>query len=407
MTKKKRNAMNKTALKNTLATFVALAFTAFPAMAQSSGRSADEPFLNWLLIAFGLLFLVIIIIMNNVIKGLAGNRDLWKPKGTQTGAKVITLGLMMSAGTAMAASPRVAMIGFFEQYSSTFWLLVAVNLFLAMIILVQLVIFRKLIEALKKQDAPEEVEEEVIVPEEQSAWMKKVMGLLTKAVPVEQEEEVLTDHEYDGIKELDNVLPPWWVAMFYATILFAFVYLVHYHVLGTGDLQIAEYEKSVIKAEKEIAAYMALAGEQVDEKTVTVVTEASRLANGEKIYFQHCVTCHGDEGQGGVGPNFADAYWIHGGSINDIFSIIKYGVPAKGMISWRAQLSPKEMQDVGSFILTFQGTNPPNQKAPEGELYIPEEVKAEIEDEAEITDGEDEPDIPDDDEQVSDEDMNE
>jgi len=172
--------------------------------------------------------------------------------------------------------------------------------------------------------------------------------------------------------------------MFYATIIFSFVYLIHYHVIGTGDLQIAEYENKVIAAEAQIAAFMATQEAQVDENTVTVVTDASRLAAGKKIYTDNCVACHGVYGEGGVGPNFADQYWVHGGSINDLFKTIKYGVPSKGMISWKNQLSGSQMQDVASYILTFQGTTPENAKAPEGVLYVPTDAEPAPNDEVNI-----------------------
>ena len=79
--------------------------------------------------------------------------------------------------------------------------------------------------------------------------------------------------------------------------------------------------------------------------------------------------CHGQKGEGLVGPNFADEYWIHGGGIKNVFKVIKYGVPDKGMIAWQAQLKPADMQKVGSYILTLQGTNPPNPKAPQGTIW--------------------------------------
>ncbi len=399
--------MNNSLKQKVTATVVALLLPALPAMAQGGVAESTEELLYGLLVAFGILFLVIIVIMNNVIKGLAGNHKLWKSRneGDGTKAGVIVL-LTMWSGSAMAVSPDASVIGVLGQFSSTFWMLVMIDLFLALVIIAQLRIFNKLIEALREKDAPKtEPEVEVVARPQESVVMKKIMKMLTKSVPVEKEEEVLTDHEYDGIRELDNVLPPWWVAMFYASILFAFVYIIHYHVLETGDLQLAEYKESVLKGEEQVAAFRALAGEQVDEINVTLVTDASRLRNGEKIYFQHCVTCHGNQAEGGVGPNFTDAYWIHGGSINDLFTTVKYGVPSKGMISWRQQLSPKDMQDVSSFILTFQGTDPPNQKEPQGELYIPDE-KSESEPETNEDDdsgGEDEPNESDEGEDTNDE----
>lgn len=369
--------MNTSRMHKTILSLVAILVSSTAAKAQGgTGGGSSEEFLYGILISFGLLFLVIILVLNSVMRNMANNHELWTPKKpTENVVKAVTFLLMMGTGSAYAISPDATLIGVFGEYSSTFWLLVCFDLFLGLIIVIQLRSFRQLIESLKKQEAETDVsiteEEVVVVGAQQSNWMKKVMKMLTKAVPIEREEEVMTAHEYDGIRELDNVLPPWWIAMFYASIIFAFAYLLHYHVFETGDLQIAELNKTLAEADAEVAAYMAANKAQVDETNVTIVTDASRLSNGEDIYVTNCVACHGTLGEGGVGPNFADEYWIHGGSINDVFSVIKYGVPSKGMISWRAQLSPTQIQDVASYLLTFQGTNPPNQKAAEGELYKP------------------------------------
>lgn len=363
--------MNNSTFQKTAFTLAALALPVLSAHAQTGAAAANEDLLCGLLIGFGLMFLVIILVLNNAISGLGGNRKLWESKNGNKAASVAAI-LMLLSGSASAASPDAPVLGIFSQYSTTFWVLLFFDLFLLLIIIVQLRVFRKMVEALREKDAVTEPETEVVAEPAESVWMKKIMSLLTKSVPVEREEEVMTDHEYDGIRELDNVLPPWWVAMMYMTIIFAVVYLVHYHVIGTGDLQLVELRKDIEEADAEIAAYIALTKAQVDETNVTVVTDANRLASGEKIYVANCVACHGTLGEGGVGPNFADEYWIHGGSVNEIFSVIKYGVPSKGMISWRAQLSPTQIQDVSSYILTFQGTNPPNAKEPQGDLYVPE-----------------------------------
>ena len=207
----------------------------------------------------------------------------------------------------------------------------------------------------------------------QESLVGKMMHKLTDAVPVEKEEEVLTDHEYDGIRELDNNLPPWWTTLFYATIAFSVVYLVYYHVLDMGPLQEEEYQIQMANAEaalEEFRAEKAEEGELIDEENVNIVTDESTLAEAGRIYMQYCSACHGNEGQGGVGPNLTDNYWIHGGSVQDIFNTIKYGVPEKGMIAWQGQLSPEQMQGLSSYILeSLVGTNPPNPKESQGELY--------------------------------------
>jgi len=185
----------------------------------------------------------------------------------------------------------------------------------------------------------------------------------TKAVPIERESEILFDHEYDGIRELDNQLPPWWVYMFYATIVFAVFYMWYYHINQDGKVQENEYKQELVDAE----ILMKQMSEKVNENTATLLTDASRVSKGAEIYTQNCKACHGAKGEGTVGPNLTDDYWLHGGDIKQIFKTIKYGVPQKGMISWQAQLSPSQIQEVASYITTLRGTNPPNPKDPQGE----------------------------------------
>jgi cytochrome c oxidase cbb3-type subunit III len=196
-------------------------------------------------------------------------------------------------------------------------------------------------------------------------WNKKITG----AVPIEKEEEIAFHHEYDGIRELDNNMPPWWVYLFYITIVFAVVYMGHYHIFKTGDLQATEYKSEMAQAEKDKEAYMKLALNKIDESSVKVLTDKKSLESGKSIFLQSCSACHGKEGEGGVGPNLTDKYWLHGGDVKDIFKTIKYGVPQKGMISWQAQLNPGQIQELASYILTLQGTMPANGKAPQGDLF--------------------------------------
>lgn len=204
----------------------------------------------------------------------------------------------------------------------------------------------------------------------QPSFWERLNNQLTDAVPISEEETILSHHSYDGIRELDNKLPPWWVGLFYGTIMLAVAYIGHYHVLGTGALQQEEFEISMAEAAEAKKAYLAKMANLVDENTVTLSTDKSTLSKGATIYTANCVACHGEHGEGGVGPNFADQNWLHGGDIKSIFKTIKYGVPAKGMIAWQAQLKPAEMQAVASYIYQFEGTNPPNPKAPQGEIFI-------------------------------------
>lgn len=178
--------------------------------------------------------------------------------------------------------------------------------------------------------------------------------------------EELLAHEYDGIRELDNDLPGWWKWLFYLTIVFSVVYITRYHILKTADLQDAEYEKEMAVAKENMPA-------SVDESSLVQLKDEAGITAGKEIFDRNCVVCHLSKGEGLVGPNLTDEYWIHGGSFKDIYQLIKVGVPAKGMISWKDQLSVTEMQQVASYIMTLNGTNPPNAKAPEGVIYVPEE----------------------------------
>jgi cytochrome c oxidase cbb3-type subunit 3 len=200
-------------------------------------------------------------------------------------------------------------------------------------------------------------------------WTAMNRQFFTKAVPVEKEADVLLDHDYDGIKELDNALPPWWKYGFYFTIAVAVLYLLRYHVWKTGPDPIQEYNQEMKVAAAQIEEYRKKAGESVDEKTVTMANAAG-IAEGDKLFHSNCFACHGPQGQGGVGPNLTDNYWLHGGTINDVFKTIKYGWPDKGMQSWAKMYSPSQIKDLASYVKSLAGTNPPNPKAPQGDLFV-------------------------------------
>lgn len=244
--------------------------------------------------------------------------------------------------------------------------------FLVMIgaILVLMRVIRILTDELapKKIVAPEPGQVTESVVQKPSFWTKLGQSF-NDSVPVEKEADVLLDHNYDGIKELDNNLPPWWKYGFYLTIIFAVIYMVDYHVVGAGNVQLDEYNAQLAEAELQKAERLKLVANNVDESTVTYLTEETAIANGNKIYVDKCLVCHGKAGEGIVGPNLTDEYWIHGGAAGDIFKTIKYGVPSKGMLAWQGQLTPVQIQEVTSFIHTLKGTKPANAKAPQGDIY--------------------------------------
>ncbi|MEW6506504.1 MAG: cbb3-type cytochrome c oxidase N-terminal domain-containing protein [Bacteroidota bacterium] len=192
---------------------------------------------------------------------------------------------------------------------------------------------------------------------------------LTRSTPIENEKEILLSHNYDGIKELDNRIPPWFSMLFYGTIIWAAIYLLTYHVFNDGQVQSKEYVAEIEQARQE-RDFLIRTGAFINEETVKFVNDAASLSEGKEIYIKNCASCHGQNGEGLVGPNLTDDFWINGGGIKNIFKTIKYGVPAKGMISWEAQLDPKKMQSASSYIITLHNTNPPNGKAPEGTKWV-------------------------------------
>lgn len=202
-------------------------------------------------------------------------------------------------------------------------------------------------------------------------WAKKTYTKLLGSKPIEAEGEIVLDHNYDGIRELDNKLPPWWVYMFYATIIFAVVYLVRFHIYNdyTQDM---EYEQQVAAAQIEIEEYKKTAKGLVDANTVVLLTEASDLKAGQAIFEASCVACHLADGGGGIGPNLTDEYWILGGGIKNVFNTVSEGGrDGKGMIAWKQTLKPIERAQVSSYILAkLNGTTPATPKAAEGEIWV-------------------------------------
>lgn len=208
------------------------------------------------------------------------------------------------------------------------------------------------------------------------SWYKNIMQRLTKTVPIENEKQLLMDHDYDGIKELDNNLPPWWVYLFYACIVFAVVYLVRFEIMGAPD-QEAELKSEMVQAKIEVAEYMKTAPDLMDEKTVTLLTDPADLDAGKAIFTTNCVACHRADAGGQIGPNLTDDNWILGGGIKNLFhTITNGGRDGKGMIAWKGTIKPKEIQAVASYIISLRGSNPKDPKAPEGDVWVDENAPA-------------------------------
>ncbi|WP_405396440.1 cbb3-type cytochrome c oxidase N-terminal domain-containing protein [Maribacter sp. Asnod2-G09] len=244
---------------------------------------------------------------------------------------------------------------------------------LILLLLIAIAFIVQAIENVLYNTLDEEAKERYLATKEEKwewTWGKKMYNKMLGSKPMEAEGEIILDHNYDGIRELDNKLPPWWVYLFYASIVFAVVYLVRFHVFNDYN-QTLEYEQEVAAAQLEIEEYKKTAKGLVDANTVELLTDASDISAGKGIFEGNCVACHMADGGGGIGPNLTDQNWILGGGIKNVFhTISEGGRDGKGMIAWKQNLKPAEIAQVASYVLSFQGTTPANPKAAEGDIWV-------------------------------------
>ncbi|MHC2992423.1 cytochrome c class i [Pontibacter sp. HJ8] len=257
------------------------------------------------------------------------------------------------------AKPAVAQDVAFSDLPPVMLLTIALTGFIVLLVVLTLfVLFRLLVPMMG---------DSIYAEDFRTSFAGRMLFLLrgdTTVMTGKAKDEIASNHDFDGIQEYDNDLPPWWKYMFYASIVFAVGYMLHYHVFRTGALQAEEYEM-----EMQEAALIASRNVE-DPNAVTdfeVLTEAAALEAGEAIYLQNCAACHGQAGEGTVGPNLTDEYWLHGGDVNEIFKTVKFGVPSKGMVPWQGKLTKDQILEVSSYILSLQGSNPANGKEAQGE----------------------------------------
>ena len=304
------------------------------------------------LFGFMILMIFVIIIMSNTIINFVRS-DFFKNKLKEQQDKKSILGIVLLVGAigVMALGNNSYALQFVdagETTEKTPWLLVErMDLYLMLaadVLLLFVVLYlRGLFTTFLHMVSPKR---EKVKPQR----VKKITKVLTDTVAIEDEASILMDHEYDGIQELDNNLPPWWVWGFYATIVFAIVYLFSYHFFKTGDLQEAEYKKEMAQAEKEVNAYLDKMAMNVDENTATLLTDDGAIQSGKSIFTENCVTCHKQNGEGDIGPNLTDKFWIYGNDVKQVFATIKNGT-AKGMPDHASKLNPIQIQQVASFVL--------------------------------------------------------
>ena len=340
-----------------------------PAAAQSS-----TPNLTLIvLMSLALILMAGIGVLANVIKSLAYlHMDKIKEErngGTVAKAAAMSLAFIFIAGGVNAdeavqaaeevvkpVSPFISGIPRVEFYFVTGLIAFEVLAILAMVFQIN-----ALLKALRT--VPEKT------PVARRILKKNYLDIFNKSVAVEKEQVILMEHEYDGIRELDNGLPPWWKWGFVFTVLVSIAYMWYYHV-GDGPNQHEEFIAAMEKAEIEKAEYLAKSANNVDENTITMTDDAAVIDAGKQLFETSCAACHSADGGGTVGPNLTDDYWLHGGSIKDVFVSVKYGWPDKGMKSWKDDFSPKQLASIATYIKTLKGTKPAAPKAPQGNLYV-------------------------------------
>lgn len=280
--------------------------------------------------------------------------------------------LLISAATFAQDEPKKA--GNQELVNYLIISLLGLVIIAIVVILVQvLMLLRKISTPQNAIESKEDLRGES-APIFSARWWQRWTGF---GVQLQDEQRILIQgHDYDGIHELDNRMPPWLAVLFQGTIAFALIYLLIYHVFNAGDLPMAELEKETQIVEAKKTAFLEKAAAKINENSVTLLADAKTLEEGKAIFAANCAACHAADGGGTVGPNLTDEYWLHGGGIKNVFKTIKYGVPEKGMIAWEKQLNPLKMQQVSSYIVSLKGTKPAVPKAPQGEIYKEEAATA-------------------------------
>lgn len=350
-----------------LMTAAAVSLT-FMASAQSTEPAADgigwtSSLIEYTLIGVAVLLLIVIALMVRIYNKLMNNATISWPGNAGKGAGLLALALLIIPGESQAASSTFIPANITMEAWMLFVVVIAAEL------MVILFIYNGIAKMLKTMEPVSEVKESKPLYElNLKPFFAKIWALMNKSVAIEKEKEIMSHHEYDGIRELDNDLPPWWKWGFVLTIVFSVIYLWRYHVSQTAPLQLQELEIEMVEAEEQMKAYRAQSANLVDETTVALNNEAEFLEKGRAVFIANCAACHLESGAGSVGPNMTDRYWLHGNDIASIFKVIKYGVIEKGMQSWQEMLSPTQIAQVANYIKTLEGTDVAGGKEPQGVL---------------------------------------
>ena len=341
--------------------------TAQGSLAQDAANIAApvaDPYstLRYILISLAIVLLLVIGILGNLLITAAKiNYEKQKSSGVNTAVVAAIVFFLLLSNGSYAQAETAAVVTEKSWISTT----PTDILMMAFVILCELVVIFYMVRVslglLKKE------KEKVAIAKPKISWFQK----WKKPASAEEDQKLDLHHDYDGIRELDNNIPGWWKMGFYASIAFGVLYLFRMFVSESMPLQAQELARANEIAEIKKAAFLKSEANNVDENTVTML-DAGGIALGYDLYVKNCVACHGDKGQGGVGPNLTDEYWIHKGGIKDIFKTIKYGVAEKGMKAWKEDFSPVQIAQISSYIRSIKNTHAAGGKEKQGEVYVEE-----------------------------------
>lgn len=335
--------------------------------ADKDGASIMSNPLALILIVLMALLLIIIGLLANVLTGTADFKraeEKQRESASKSTTVTMTIILLLLAGSVNAqdGAAQAAVSTTIGGMSKTLFYTFASVLFLELFVIIALLVN---IKFLVKNEKSKYAGSVVSLPGRKTlSWWDR----FNKFKSIEQEADIDLGHDYDGIRELDNRLPPWWLYGFYITIVFAAIYLYRFHVSHTGPSSKEEYETAVAQADIKIKEYLKAKGDAVDENTVTLLSSAEDIAAGKQMFITTCAACHKANGAGDVGPNLTDDYWLHGNDVKSIFKTIRYGINA--MPQWQNTYSNKQIAQLTAFVKFLYGSNPAGGKAPQGSLEI-------------------------------------
>lgn len=327
--------------------------------ANAAAGASSSYFLNFFLLFVAFVLLIPIYMLSETF--MMAVRMLAR-KHNKTLGLLLLLGLSAQSLMAQDATTAAATSG--GGFSNT-----TLSYFLGLVILVEILLIcylgyetsRTLHLAAREEGYATETE----------SWWEKIWNNMNRFQPLSEEAKLDAGHNYDGIRELNNITPPWFTAAFIGTIIFAGIYMWRYHIAETAPLPLKEYELEMIAAHQEREALLKSQGSNVDENSVKMLADAD-ISEGQSLFVRNCAPCHeahGGSKKGGVGPNLTDDYWLHDGSLSGVFKSVKYGWPDKGMIAWEKSFTPHQIAQISSFIKSIHGTNPEGAKEPQGELF--------------------------------------